>query len=66
MADVDGLGPAVVTSADESAAVAWARDVGPVETAFESMEWAASYIDENHRGDVPKGVGAQPLQRTAY
>ena len=58
IADVGGLVPAVVTSVDESTAVAWARDVGPVEIGFESMEWARPYIHENRRGDAPKGPGA--------
>ena len=53
-ADVGGLVPAVVTSVGETTAVAWARDVGPVEIGFESMEWARPYIDENRRGDAPK------------
>ena len=38
MVDVGGLVPAVVTSVDETTAVAWARDVGPVEIAFENLE----------------------------
>ena len=38
IAEVGGLVPAVVTSVDESSAVAWACDVGPVDIAFESME----------------------------
>ena len=58
IADVGGLVPAVITSVDESTAVAWARNVGPVDIAFESMDWARSYIDENHRGDPPKGADA--------
>ena len=57
IADVGGLVPAVVTSVDESTAVAWARNVGPVDIAFESMDWARSYINENRRGDAPKGAG---------
>ena len=57
-ADVGGLVPAVVTSVDKGKAVAWARDVGPVEIGFESMEWARPYISENRRGDTPKGAGA--------
>ena len=57
-ADVGGLVPAVVTSVDESKAVAWARDVGPVDIEFKSMEWARPYISENRRGDAPKGPGA--------
>ena len=56
--NVGGLVPALVTSVDEGTAVAWARDVGPVELAFESMEWARPYITENRRGDKPKGAGA--------
>ena len=58
MADVGGLVPAVVTSVDESTVAAWARDVGPVELDFQSMEWARRYINENRRGDKPKGAGA--------
>ena len=58
MADVGGLVPAVVTSVDKSTVTAWARDVGPVELEFESMEWARRYISENRRGDKPKDVGA--------
>ena len=38
IADVGGLVPAVVTSADESTAVAWVTDVGRVEIGFEGME----------------------------
>ena len=57
-ANVGGLVPAVVTSVEEDKAVAWARDVGPVEIGFESMEWARPYIHENRRGDAPKGAGA--------
>ena len=58
MADVGGLVPAVVTSVGKSTAVAWARDVGPVDVDFESMEWARPYINENRQGDAPKGPGA--------
>ena len=58
LADVGGLVPAVVTSVDESTAVAWARDVGPVDIAFENMEWARPYINENRRGAAPKGADA--------
>ena len=58
MADVGGLVPAVVTSVDESTVAAWARGVGPVELDFESMEWARPYINENRRGEKPKGAGA--------
>ena len=49
IADVGGLVLAVVTSVDESTAVAWARDVGPVEIGFESMDWARPYINDNRR-----------------
>ena len=56
--DVGGLVPAVVTSVDESTAAAWARDVGPVDIAFENLEWARPYISENRRGDAPKGADA--------
>ena len=58
IADVGGLVPAVVTSADERTVAAWARNAGPVEIGFESMEWARPYIDENRRGDEPKGADA--------
>ena len=58
IADVGGLVPAVVTSVDESKAVAWARDVGSVDIGFESMEWARSYVDENRRGKAPAGADA--------
>ena len=58
VAAVGGLVPAVVTSVDASTVVAWARNVGPVEIAFESMDWARRYIDENRRGDAPKGADA--------
>ena len=58
IAEVGGLVPAVVTSVDERTVAAWVRNAGPVEIGFESMEWARPYIDENHRGDEPKGVGA--------
>ena len=60
MADVGGLVPAVVTSVDESTVVAWARNVGPVDIGFESMERARPYIDENRRGDASK-CAAQAL-----
>ena len=53
-----GLVPAVVTSVGERTAVAWAREVGPVDIAFEDMEWARPYISENRRGDAPEGAGA--------
>ena len=56
--DVGGLVPAVVTSVDKGKAVAWARDVGPVDIGFESMEWARPYIGENSRGEAPEGPGA--------
>ena len=58
IADVGGLVPAVVTSVDKRNVAAWARNVGPVEIGFESMEWARPYIDENRRGDEPKGADA--------
>ena len=58
IADVGGLVPAVITSVDESTVGAWARGVGPVDIAFESMDWARSYINENRRGDAPKGADA--------
>ena len=58
IADVGGLVPAVVTSVGESTVAAWARGVGPVEIAFESMDWARPYISENRRGDAPKGANA--------
>ena len=58
IADVGGLVPAVVTSAGESTVAAWARGVGPVDIAFESMDWARPYISENRRGDAPKGADA--------
>ena len=54
--DVGGLVPAVVTSVDKRNVAAYARNVGPVEIGFESMEWARPYIDENRRGDPPKGA----------
>ena len=58
IAEVGGLVPAVVTSVDERTVAAWVRNAGPIEIGFESMEWARPYIDENHRGDEPKSVGA--------
>ena len=58
IAEVGGLVPAVVTSVDERTVAAWVRDAGPVEIGFESMEWARPYIDENRRGDEPKGADA--------
>ena len=58
IADVGGLVPAVVTSVDKRNVAAWARNVGAVEIGFENMEWARPYIDENRRGDPPKGAGA--------
>ena len=58
IADVGGLVPAVVTSVDKRNVAAWARNVGAVEIGFENMEWARPYIDENRRGDPPKGADA--------
>ena len=58
IADVGGLVPAVVTSVDKRNVAAWARNVGAVEIGFENMEWARPYIDENRRGDEPKGADA--------
>ena len=58
IAEVGGLVPAVVTSVDKRNVAAWARNVGAVEIGFESMEWARPYIDENRRGDEPKGADA--------
>ena len=58
IAEVGGLVPAVVTSVDERTVAAWVRNAGPVEIGFESMEWARPYIDENRRGDEPKGADA--------
>ena len=54
LADVGGLVSVVVTSVDASTVVALARNVGPVDIGFESMEQAHPYIDENRRGDAPK------------
>ena len=47
--------PAVVPSVDESNAVTWARDIGPVELDFQSMEWARRCI-ANVGGLVPAVV----------
>ena len=58
IADVGDLVPAVVTSVDKRNVAAWARNVGAVEIGFENMEWARPYIDENRRGDPPKGADA--------
>lgn len=65
IADVGRLLPAVVASVGESTAIAWARDVGPVEFGFENMEWAAATSPRiARRGDPSKGA-AQALRRTA-
>ena len=53
-----GLLPAVVTSVDERVVTAYARNAGRVELAFESMEWARPYIDEDHRGKKPESAAA--------
>ena len=53
-----GLLPALVTSVDEHVVTAHARNVGPVELGFESMEWARPYIDENRRGKKPESAAA--------
>ena len=58
IADVGGLVPAVVTSADQSRVSAWARGVGSVDVEFEDMDWARPYISENRRGDAPTGADA--------
>ena len=50
---VGGLLPALVTSVGEKAVTARTRDAGPIEIAFESMEWARPYIDEDRRGGKP-------------
>ena len=53
-----GLLPAVVTSVDERVVTAYARNAGQIELAFESMEWARPYIDEDHRGKKPESAAA--------
>ncbi len=53
-----GLLPAIVTSVDERVVTAYARNAGRVELAFESMEWARPYIDEDHRGKKPESAAA--------
>ena len=53
-----GLLPAVVTSVDERVVTAYARNVGPVELAFEGMVWAHPYIDEDRRGKKPESPAA--------
>ena len=53
-----GLVPAVVTSVDETIVTAYARNVGPIEIGFESMEWARPYIDEDRRDKKPKSADA--------
>ena len=61
LADVSvfgGLLPAVVTSVDERVVTAYARNAGQIELAFESMEWARPYIDEDHRGKKPESAAA--------
>ena len=55
---VGGLLPAVVTSVGERTVTAYARNVGPVEIGFESMEWARPYVDEDRRGKKPASAGA--------
>ena len=59
LSDIPAFGnlqPAVVTSVDENAVTAYARDAGPVEIAFESMVWARPYVDENRQGEEPKSA----------
>ncbi len=61
LADVSvfgGLLPAVITSVDERVVTAYARNAGQIELAFESMEWARPYIDEDHRGKKPESAAA--------
>ena len=53
-----GLLPAVVTSVDERVVTAYARNAGQIELAFESMEWARPYIDEDHRSKKPESAAA--------
>ena len=52
------LQPAVVTSVDDDAVTAHARDAGPVEIAFEDMDWARPYVSENRRGEAPKSAAS--------
>ena len=51
-----GLLPAVVMSVNDNTVTAYARDVGPVEIAFESMSWARPYVNENRQGKEPKSA----------
>ena len=53
-----GLLPAVVTSVEENRATAHARNVGPVELAFETMRWARPYVHHDRRGKPPESAGA--------
>ena len=52
------LQPAVVTSVEDNAVAAHARDAGPVEIAFDDMDWARPYVSENRRGEAPKSAAS--------
>ena len=43
---------------DDNAVTAHARDAGPVEIAFEDMDWARPYVSENRRGEAPKSAAS--------
>ena len=50
------LQPAVVTSVDDKAVTAFARDAGAVEIVFADMDWARPYVNENRRGEAPESA----------
>ena len=52
------LQPAVVTSVDGNTVTAYARNGGTVEVAFEDMDWARPYVDENRRGKAPESAAS--------
>ena len=52
------LQPAVVTSIEENAVTAHARDAGGVEVTFENLDWARRYVNENRRGEAPESAAS--------
>ena len=55
---VGQLQPAVVTSVDGNTVTAYARNGGTVEVAFENMDWARPYSNENRRGEAPESAAS--------
>ena len=55
---VGQLQPAVITSVDGNTVTAYARNGGTVEVAFEDMDWARPYGNENRRGEAPESAAS--------